>query len=85
MVSSGVNYPWWLRCLAYGLGGALVAALFSDWLFGLALMVLPLSNSTFERWADDPPVGVVCLLVGLLVAVFSAGLEFGARHSKADS
>jgi hypothetical protein len=83
-MASGINYPWWLRCIGYGFGGALVAAMFSDVLFGLGMIVLPLSDPTFERWADNPPVGILCLLAGLLVAVFSAGLELGARHGRTE-
>jgi hypothetical protein len=77
-----VNYPWWIKSLGWGLGAALVAAMFSEIIFTLGRMVLPLSNATFEQWADDPPVGTMCLIVGVLVTVFALGIELGQRGQR---
>lgn len=74
-----MKYPWWLQAIGYGLGGALVAAIFSDGIFAVGLAVLPLSAGTFARWANNPPVGALCFGVGLVVAVFAAGILLGAR------
>lgn len=74
-----MNYPWWLRSVGEGVGCALVAALFSDVIFGVARMVLPLSNATFERWVDDPPVAALVIGAGVLCTVFSLGICYGQR------
>lgn len=77
-----MTYPWWMRSIGVGVGTALAAAIFSDMIFTLGLAVLPLSNETYEQWADNPPTAVMCLIVGVLATVFALGVQVGQRRGE---